>query len=161
VAHFLEVVGEHSGEGVTVGYGIVIRLFFCLALMVSPIFFRRLWKDVKLIELRNRAVDYACVRVAASILKVKSETAVPGGIARSPKLATLGGIAVFHFQLAKGGCIVAPPLDEKFEMERFALDDLEEVKNRLSCGGTASHSPPTCWDRTYGGKRPAERGHHC
>src|SRR6266403_5172794 len=42
------------------------------------------------------------------------------------KADNLGGIAVYHFQPSKSGYPVAPSLDETFEAQRLALDDLEE-----------------------------------
>ncbi len=66
VAHFLEIVGEHFGEGITVGYGIVFALFLPDLDGIAHLLccFR---EDVMLIELDDRAVDYVRSRCRVNL----------------------------------------------------------------------------------------------
>src|SRR5207302_9770991 len=45
-----------------------------------------------------------------------------------PEACDLRGIAVFHFQLANGGGFAAVLLDEEFQAEGLALEDLKQVE---------------------------------
>src|SRR5260370_514768 len=126
VAHLLEIIGEHFGEGVTVGNGIVVTFFlFCFDSFSH--LFRCFGKDVKLIELGDGAINHAGSRGSVNLeTQIRDLGAGMDGAQR--EAGDLGGIALSHFQLAKSGYPVAAPLDEEFEMERFALDDLAEFE---------------------------------
>src|SRR6267154_4227766 len=78
-------------------------------------------------ELGYGAVDYARSRCRVN-LEVQVRHFCAGRQSAQSKVGDLGGIALFHGQLADGLCIAAALLDEEFEVKRFALDDLEKVK---------------------------------
>ena len=132
VADFAKIAGEHGGEDIAFGDGIILAAFLACAHGLLHLF-RGFGRNIGLVELGNDAVDHTDARGGVDL---EIDVARHQGARRNGadcEVSYLSGI-VFHGQRADGLRVAVVFLDEKFDPERFALFDGEKFK---SAGGVA------------------------